>query len=969
LEKLLISIVGLLLMAAGLQAQTTTYTGTIKDLALNPVTSGQVTFTLAPSTDGTMPGTGRFTVRSVACIIRGDGTLASSSNGVGACTVVSNTALSPAETSYRICIQPQFSKPGTCFYDYATGGTKDISTVAPTPQAGPLNYNGAPGQIGSAGPTGAPGTATATGVNGNFTVSGLLSANLNHQHSPTTQGVLSATSLKTILSTGTARSGSLVLSAASDFVVGNGVMIAHAGAACGSVKGGNCVSAPTPAVTVKGAGGSTTYAYKLACIDGLGGIGPAGTAGSTASGNATFAATIPANEIAGHYTGNYNAVTWSGNAACFEVAIYRNNVLIASEYSAPSGTMTYNDIGIAAWTNRDLPSAPPSSALNDNYIGIIQTLNGTTATVAPVLGASVTGAMLYHSDTPLIQAAITMGNVDLGAAAYLVNYPINFTKGGGTFRGENAVLLADTGDILMDLTGGYFNLLSNFNLNAGPTNPSSIGFYCSRDTTVGSDTAQQMNTDHLIIANILSSGHTLGGRGSVGYYNHGCEIQQHQNDHIEADRFFVFTSGNIDHVSSLFDAHDDTSAQSMSAIDVLSMTGGTNGTFVEIDNAYSINFYGGYALGGRSTTHPYAFEFDAGESGRITVNDFRVEEKGGAFYLSPKTQLREPFINMDLYRNNETEPGIYMAAGAQLIDADEVRIDDYGASPAIVPIIDGAAGCAVAGSNIRIGVWENLGACQLSGAGNIITGASLAVPSNDYSLNPGYSLNTGSVTSWIKLGTWVANPNGDTLDIRLYSGHGDNVGNNQQMLADLIVRNANQASAPNISGASVLAFGSNSIVGVKVVATGGNTSPTNESWDIYIQTTSFSAGTYNVTKQYDDQWINSDTLTSDPGAASSTVVVGNIQSVLSGFSGTTTTLPRTAIAAGTCANLKATVAGATSGMAVVATPASTTQLIPGLHWDTAYVSAAGTVTVPVCNTTAAPVTPNITPVFNVRAIQ
>jgi hypothetical protein len=156
---------------------------------------------------------------------------------------------------------------------------------------------------------------------------------------------------------------------------------------------------------------------------------------------------------------------------------------------------------------------------------------------------------------------------------------------------------------------------------------------------------------------------------------------------------------------------------------------------------------------------------------------------------------------------------------------------------------------------------------------------------------------------------------------------------------------------------------------VKVVATGVNTSPTNESWDIYIQTTSFSAGTYNVTKQYDDQWINSDTLTTDPGATSGTVVVGNIQSVLSGFSGTTTTLPRTAIAAGTCANLTATVVGATSGMAVVATPASTTQLIFGLHWDTAYVSAAGRVTVPVCNTTAAPVTPNITPVFNVRAIQ
>ena len=138
--KLHISIAGLLMIATGLHAQTTTYTGKIKDLALNPVTSGQVTFTLAPSTDSTLPGTGRFTPRTVTCIIRGDGTLASSSNGVSACQVANNTSLSPSGTSYRICIQPGFATPGSCFFDYATGGSKDISTVAPTLQTGPLNY-------------------------------------------------------------------------------------------------------------------------------------------------------------------------------------------------------------------------------------------------------------------------------------------------------------------------------------------------------------------------------------------------------------------------------------------------------------------------------------------------------------------------------------------------------------------------------------------------------------------------------------------------------------------------------------------------------------------------------------------------------------------------------------------------------------------------------------------------------------
>jgi hypothetical protein len=86
------------------------------------------------------------------------------------------------------------------------------------------------------------------------------------------------------------------------------------------------------------------------------------------------------------------------------------------------------------------------------------------------------------------------------------------------------------------------------------------------------------------------------------------------------------------------------------------------------------------------------------------------------------------------------------------------------------------------------------------------------------------------------------------------------------------------------------------------------------------------------------------------------------------LTGTTGALPRAAIAAASCTNLTASITGATSSMTVSATPASTTQLIAGLHWDTAYVSAAGTVTVPVCNTTASPITPNITPTFNVRLI-
>jgi len=100
----------------------------------------------------------------------------------------------------------------------------------------------------------------------------------------------------------------------------------------------------------------------------------------------------------------------------------------------------------------------------------------------------------------------------------------------------------------------------------------------------------------------------------------------------------------------------------------------------------------------------------------------------------------------------------------------------------------------------------------------------------------------------------------------------------------------------------------------------------------------------------------------------STLCVGALP-VKPTLSGTTGPLPGSAIPPGACVKLTASVNGATSGMETHATPASYTQLSPGLRWDTAYVSNLATVTVPVCNTTAVSIAPNITPVFNVRVIQ
>jgi hypothetical protein len=85
--------------------------------------------------------------------------------------------------------------------------------------------------------------------------------------------------------------------------------------------------------------------------------------------------------------------------------------------------------------------------------------------------------------------------------------------------------------------------------------------------------------------------------------------------------------------------------------------------------------------------------------------------------------------------------------------------------------------------------------------------------------------------------------------------------------------------------------------------------------------------------------------------------------------GITGALPGTVIAAGDCTNLITAIPGASTAMTATATPASTTSIGAGMHWDTTFVSAIGTITVPVCNTRASPITPASTPVFNVRVNQ
>lgn len=698
---------------------------------------------------------------------------------------------------------------------------------------------------------------------------------------PLSFGTRSNGSTATVAASGTA--GAITLSAVSDFVANQGVMIAHAGAACGSVKAGGCTAAPTPTVTTAGTAGSTTYAYQLACIDGLGGVGVAGTVGSVTTGNATLAGVTTGTVL----SGNYNVVAWTGNSTCFEVAIYRNGTLVASEYSAPSGTMTYNDMGVAAWTNRDIPSTPPTTALNDNYVGKIQTLTGASATISPSLGVSITSATVYHSDTPMIQAAIASSPfVTLPPLSFLVNYPINYSKVplagfnmSGVIEG-NGTLICDTGDICLDVTGDNQILLEGFSFQFGPTNLSSIGIYCSRDTSTV-DLAQLVTTRDLTIALGGPAGipHVLGGRGSVGIYNHACEIQHNFNDGFQVTRWTVITSSNVDHVSSLFSATDDRTMQSMSQVDFYSASG-SGRVFGEFEDAFSINFIGGFGLGGFSADHPWGFEVDAGEVGRLSIDKFRIESKGGLLDVAAGAQLQEPYLDSDVYLGPTLLlglPQVRLNGTASMLNADMVRADDYGGSgPHVSALVDGDAGCTVSTSILRLSIFRTIGTCLTTGVGNMVSGT----VNYDNSLPVSYPMPAAAISTWVKLGTWTFSigSGGSTLDIRFSVGAGFSPGNaDKPALGDLFIRSGNDTTAPNISAATLHMAGQGqpALLAAKIVATGGSTSITNSSWDIYLQEAAFANGNYQIFKSFGDQWLVSNTLATDPGTGA-TIVPGTV---------------------------------------------------------------------------------------------
>jgi hypothetical protein len=147
--------------------------------------------------------------------------------------------------------------------------------------------------------------------------------------------------------------------------------------------------------------------------------------------------------------------------------------------------------------------------------------------------------------------------------------------------------------------------------------------------------------------------------------------------------------------------------------------------------------------------------------------------------------------------------------------------------------------------------------------------------------NRWFFLSASTSTQWYKLGTWVAGNYGDVLRLDCAGGAGFNTNSTQQSYAEIVVRSGDDATAPNLSGISWYQNGGTQpILAVKAAATGGSTSPSNRSWDIYIELLGYANSQFEAILTSGSTFTFSGATASDPGSASSTVVVGTGGAVL-----------------------------------------------------------------------------------------
>lgn len=222
----------------------------------------------------------------------------------------------------------------------------------------------------------------------------------------------------------TAASSTLTLTAALDFVNGQGIRIDHAGAAFAVGQATGVSVVPT------GATGSTTYTYYVSSLDFAGGQGAYVSAQIT-NGNATLS------------SANYNTLTFSGVGGAAGYAIYAScSPSCASLSTTPIliaiinvGSFIDQGIGGYGFAPPYVSTTAPSSSLADWLVTTISSGGGTTTlTLANAATTTATTQNVGHDDTVALQSCFTAainaaGECKIPSGNYPTTSTLNINNG------------------------------------------------------------------------------------------------------------------------------------------------------------------------------------------------------------------------------------------------------------------------------------------------------------------------------------------------------------------------------------------------------------------------------------------------------------------------------------------------------------------------------------------------------------
>lgn len=258
-------------------SNTVTITGTLTDITGTP-TEGQVVITLQNYTPQPPIISGSDVIADTQITVQ------AASNGTWSVTLFLNSAITPANTFYKIALSPAGSTAPAIVASYAfnTSGTFDLSNLTPLvvlPSPATLTY----GAAGPAGPAGATGATGAAGAQGNPGTTNVPWADIQAYGSMGPKG--GSYALPTAGCTTVATSPDVTLASgsfASRLANGQGICIWAAGAATSQ----STPSAPT--ATSPCVQGSQTITYECVGYDAMGGLTAASASGTCTDAPAVF---------------------------------------------------------------------------------------------------------------------------------------------------------------------------------------------------------------------------------------------------------------------------------------------------------------------------------------------------------------------------------------------------------------------------------------------------------------------------------------------------------------------------------------------------------------------------------------------------------------------------------------------------------------------------------------------------------